>query len=68
LIDEHIIKDIHILKLNILGCDNWSGLPTASRRAPELREEAAAVFGVLCVHGKEKNERNGKGLNQRSSR
>jgi hypothetical protein len=47
---------------------DWGGLPMASRRAPELREEAAAVFGVLCVHGKGKNERNGKGLNQRSSR
>jgi hypothetical protein len=22
LIDEHIVKGIHILKLNILGCDN----------------------------------------------
>jgi hypothetical protein len=22
LIDEHILKDTHILKLNILGCDN----------------------------------------------
>jgi hypothetical protein len=22
LIDEHIVKDIHILKLNILGCDS----------------------------------------------
>jgi hypothetical protein len=47
---------------------DWGGLPTASRRAPELREEATAVFRVLCVHGKGKNERNGKGLNQRRSR
>jgi hypothetical protein len=47
---------------------DWGGLPTASKRAPELREEAAAVFGVLRVHGKGKNERNGKGLKQRSSR
>jgi hypothetical protein len=23
LIDEHILKDIHILKLNILGCDTF---------------------------------------------
>jgi hypothetical protein len=21
--DKHIVKDIHILKLNILGCDSW---------------------------------------------
>jgi hypothetical protein len=25
LIDEHILKDTHILKLNILGCDKGSG-------------------------------------------
>jgi hypothetical protein len=24
--DEHILKDIHILKLNILGCDNHESL------------------------------------------
>jgi hypothetical protein len=25
---------------------DWSGLSTASRRVPELREEAAVVFGL----------------------
>jgi hypothetical protein len=33
---------------------DWGGLPTASRRAPELREEVAVVFGALGVHGKGK--------------
>jgi hypothetical protein len=27
--------------------ESWSGLPTASRRAPELEEMAAVVLGVL---------------------
>jgi hypothetical protein len=39
-----------------------------SRRSPELEEVAVVVFGVLGVHGKGENERNAKGLNQRSSR
>jgi hypothetical protein len=26
--------------------ENWSGLPTANRRAPELEEMAAVVLGV----------------------
>jgi hypothetical protein len=39
LIDEHIVKDSHILKLNILGCDNRGG------REKELPKD-------LCVNSK----------------
>jgi hypothetical protein len=36
LIDEHIVKDSHILKLNILGCDT-KGLMLTYRRTESLR-------------------------------
>jgi hypothetical protein len=44
--DEHILKDIHILKLNILGCDRLH--PTLNdKSAAELQELLEMCAGIL---------------------
>jgi hypothetical protein len=43
--DEHILKDIHILKLNILGCD--TDLQSGVRRFFPVRVDTLEVLHLL---------------------
>jgi hypothetical protein len=61
--DEHILKDIYILKLNILGCENISSYLVHLRPSQELRRDIKpwittvelSFLGYHLVHDEEGN-------------
>jgi hypothetical protein len=52
LIDEHIVKDCHILKLNILGCDN-----DAHAHIDELQQQPIPPTVLVVPEGGEEDPR-----------
>jgi hypothetical protein len=54
LIDEHIVRDIHILKLNILGCDMGPSSSTTSTSLDGMMRDDPIMYEELPAEHKQK--------------